>query len=55
MRQRDAHLWKATPLVEPEAIEALQQLLFAGGILKPEQKVSYASVVAPQFAKAAVP
>lgn len=55
VRQRDAHLWKATPLVEPEAIEALQQLLFAGGILKPEQKVSYASVVAPQFAKAAVP
>jgi len=54
IRQRDAHLWKTTPLVEPAAIEALQGLLFAGGILKPEQKVSYDSVVAPSFARAAV-
>lgn len=53
VRQRDAHLWKATPLVQPPAIDALQQLLIDGGILKPAQKVSYSSVVDPAFARAA--
>lgn len=52
LRQRDANLWKTTPLVEPQGIDALQNLLIDGGILKPTQKVSYASVVDPAFARA---
>ena len=51
-RHRDAGVWKKTPLVEAPAIEALQNLLITSGILKPEQKVTYESVVATGFAKA---
>lgn len=52
-RQRKANLWKTSPLVQPQAIDALQQLLIDGGILKPAQKVKYSSVVDPVFARAA--
>jgi len=53
IRHRDAGIWKKTPLVTPEAITALQELLIASAILKSEQKVPYDSVVAAKFAKTA--
>lgn len=48
-RQRKAGLWKATPEIRPDAIEALQKLQVMGGILKEAQKVAYDGVVTPQF------
>lgn len=52
VRHREANIWKKTPMVTPEAMTALQNLLVASAILKPEQKVAYDRIVAPQFAKA---
>ena len=49
VRQREAHLWKATPAIKPEAMEMFQKLQVAGGILKEAQKVSFDRIVAPQF------
>ncbi len=51
-RHRDAGIWKTSPLVTPEAIEALQELLIASGILKPDETVAYESVVDASFAGA---
>ena len=52
-RQRDAGLWKTTPLVTPEAIGALQDLLIASNVLDAGKKVAYDRIVDPSFAKAA--
>ncbi|OAF06707.1 ABC transporter substrate-binding protein [Bradyrhizobium centrolobii] len=48
-RQRMSGLWKRTPEIRPEAVEALQKLQVTGGVLKESQKVSYDSVVTRQF------
>ncbi|MFD0391167.1 hypothetical protein ACFQ4K_30390 [Tistrella bauzanensis] len=53
VRHRSAGIWKATPLVEPAAIDSLQTLLVDAGILKPDARVAYEDVVAPAFARAA--
>lgn len=50
VRHRDAGVWKKTPLVTPEAIAALQDLLVASAVLKPEERVGYDSVVAADIA-----
>jgi NitT/TauT family transport system substrate-binding protein len=54
VRHRESKLWKATPLVGPENISALQDLLISGGILKESERVKYEDVVAPEFARNAI-
>jgi len=54
VRHREGKLWKATPLVEPQNIAALQDLLVAGGLLKETERAKYEEVVAPQFASTAL-
>lgn len=53
VRHRDAGVWKATPLVAPEAIAAMQDLLIASGVLGAGEKVAYEKIVDPAFATAA--
>lgn len=52
-RHRDAGVWKKAPLVAPEAIDALQDLLIGSGMLKDGDKAAYDKVVDPTFAQAA--
>ncbi|AQZ53789.1 ABC transporter, substrate-binding protein, aliphatic sulfonates family (plasmid) [Martelella mediterranea DSM 17316] len=52
-RQRAAGVWKTTPLVTPEAIDSLQELLIGAGVLEAGKKVAYESIVDPSFAEAA--
>ncbi|MCK5165616.1 MAG: ABC transporter substrate-binding protein [Desulfobacula sp.] len=53
-RYRQLSILKASPLVEPAAIKALQDLLVEGGLLKPDQRVKYEDIVVTQFAKKAM-
>jgi len=52
-RHREAGVWKTTPLVTPEAMDAMQTLLIASGVLEDGKKVAYDKIVDPTFAKAA--
>lgn len=49
-RQRAAGLWKATPVIAPEAISALQDMLIDGGLMRAEDRQPYEALVAPEFA-----
>lgn len=49
-RYREKGLWKSDPLVGPEAIVKLEQILTAGETLKADQRADYLNIVAPQFA-----
>lgn len=51
-RQRDAGVWKTSPLVTAEATNALQDLLIASGVLEAGKKVAYDKIVDPSFARA---
>ncbi|HWW46403.1 MAG TPA: ABC transporter substrate-binding protein [Xanthobacteraceae bacterium] len=53
-RYREKGLWKKDPLVKPEAITKLEEILIAGETLKSDQRVKYENVVAPQFANEAI-
>jgi len=53
-RYRDLQILKKSPLVEPAAIQGLQDLLAEGGLLKKEQRVTYEEVVVTEFAKKAM-
>lgn len=53
-RNRDHGLWKKDPSIRPEAIAAMQDLMIAGGTLRSEDRVSFESIVAPEFAKQAI-
>lgn len=52
-RYRKYHIWKAKPMVEPQAIDKLQDLLVMGGVLDKGKRVKYDNVVIPDFAKKA--
>lgn len=52
-RYRQYDLWKKTPLVEPAAIEQLQDMLTASGLLEKDKRVKYEQVVVADFAKKA--
>ncbi|WPO39495.1 ABC transporter substrate-binding protein [Tardiphaga sp. 42S5] len=51
-RQREAGVWKTSPLVTAEAMSALQDLLIASSVLDAGKKVAYEKLVDPSFAKA---
>jgi len=53
-RYRDLEIWKRTPLTEPAAIEKMQDIMVAGGVMKPDQRVAYEKVVVRGFAEAAI-
>ena len=53
LRHREAGVWKASPLVTPEAMSELQKLLVASGVLDAGKEVSYDKLVDPTFARAA--
>jgi len=49
LRHRAAGVWKTTPAVAPEAIDALQDMLMYNGLLAVETKVAFENVVDPSF------
>ncbi len=53
-RYREKDLWKTDPLVKPDAIKRLEEILIAGETLKADQRLTYEQVVAPQFANEAI-
>jgi NitT/TauT family transport system substrate-binding protein len=53
-RYRDLDILRKDPLVPPDGIQGLQDLLAEGGLLKPEQRVTYEQVVVTEFAKKAM-
>jgi NitT/TauT family transport system substrate-binding protein len=44
-------IWKTTPLIKPEAISKLQNMLIQSGLLTRNKRVSYEDVIDPTFAK----
>ena len=50
-RYRKFNIWKTTPLVEPAAIESLQDMLIADGVLEKAKRVKYEQVVVSDFAR----
>lgn len=50
-RYRGFHIWKSTPLIQPEAINQMQDMLITSQLLKANNKVPYEKVVDPEFAK----
>ena len=53
-RYRQLSILKTSPLVEPAAIEGLQDLLVEGGLIKPQERVKYEDIVVVDFAKKAM-
>jgi NitT/TauT family transport system substrate-binding protein len=53
-RYRDLGMWKETPLVMPEAMEALQDLMVEGGLLDGDARVPYEDIVVTTFAETAI-
>jgi NitT/TauT family transport system substrate-binding protein len=49
-RYKTYQIWKTNPLIEPRAIERLQDLLIAGNVLDKGKRVKYADVVNTEFA-----
>jgi NitT/TauT family transport system substrate-binding protein len=52
-RYRGIGLWKTNPTVEKRAIETLQDMLVASGLLEPTKRVAYEAVVVNDFASQA--
>jgi NitT/TauT family transport system substrate-binding protein len=52
-RYRKFGIWKTDPETKPEALARLQDLLIEGGVLKPDKRVKFESVVDPTFARKA--
>ena len=52
-RYRGYKLWKTQPLVEKGAIEQLQDMLIASGVLEAAKRVKYEQVVVTDFANKA--
>ncbi|MEO8937528.1 MAG: ABC transporter substrate-binding protein [Burkholderiaceae bacterium] len=50
-RNRKFGIWKSTPLIEPAAIEKLQDMLVQSGVLTDAARVKYEDVVVTKFAK----
>jgi len=52
-RYRKYDIWKKTPLVRPDAMQTLQNMLIASGVLEPEKRVKYEQFVVSNFANEA--
>lgn len=53
-RYRKIALWRTDPLVPRDAMEKLQDILIAGGVQKPDQRVKYEDLVVTKFAEQAI-
>lgn len=49
-RYRKLNIWKATPVIQPDAIDKFQDILVEGGVLDNAKRVKYADIVLPEFA-----
>ena len=52
-RYRRFGIWKTDPTTHPRAIEALQDILIEGGVLKANKRVNYDRIVITKFSEAA--
>ena len=52
-RYRKFNIWKTEPTTYRPAIKALQDILVEGGVLKPEKRVAYESIVTTRFSEKA--
>jgi NitT/TauT family transport system substrate-binding protein len=52
-RYRAFGIWKTDPSATPAAIEALQDILIEGGVLKADKRVKFDSIVTNRFAEEA--
>jgi NitT/TauT family transport system substrate-binding protein len=50
-RYKKYNIWKTSPLVEQEAINRLQDMLIASGVLEKNKRVRYQDIVVTDFAK----
>lgn len=50
-RYKKFNIWKTTPLVEPQAISRLQDMLVASGVLENSKRVKYQDIVFTEFAR----
>jgi NitT/TauT family transport system substrate-binding protein len=53
-RYKKLLIWKTTPMVEPAAMEKLQDMLAASGLLDKAKRVRYEDLVVTEFAKKAM-
>jgi len=53
-RYKKLHIWKVTPLVESAAMDKLQDMLSASGLLDKSKRVKYEELVVTEFAKKAM-
>ena len=53
LRYRKFGIWKTDPTTHPEAIDALQDILIEGGVMKASQRVKYESIVVTDFSEKA--
>ena len=52
-RYRKFGIWKTDPTTHPEAIDALQDILIEGGVLKASKRVKYDRIVSTKFSETA--
>lgn len=52
-RYKKYNIWKVTPMIEPEAINKLQDMLVTSGVLEAGKRVKYQDIVVTDFAKRA--
>lgn len=52
-RYRKFGIWKSDPTTHRAAIDALQDILVEGGVLKPNKRVTYESIVVTKFSETA--
>ena len=53
-RYRQLGIWKTSPITEASAIEKMQDVMVAGGVLKSEDRVPYEKIVLRNFAETAI-
>ncbi|MCC6209434.1 MAG: ABC transporter substrate-binding protein [Burkholderiales bacterium] len=53
-RGQTLDMWKDTPVITPETVNAFAKILIAGGTLQPSAAAPYQSLVDPSFAQAAL-
>jgi NitT/TauT family transport system substrate-binding protein len=53
-RSYGAPYWATDPLVDPKGIDKIQEIMVAGTVLKPEQRVRYEDIVVTSFARKAM-
>ena len=53
-RSYGAPYWATDPVVDAKGIDKVQEIMVAGGVLKPEQRVRYEDIVVTSFARKAM-